>query len=155
MRFHGLTEQLPKGIMLASARARRPVNFAGTAIRFFRVKEFWGYGRQRYADFDIFVAGKEKCVIDSLLLRNVPFDEIAKAVRDGGFGRDIVEMAVKCGNSSLSKRLGWLMERFGMDTGALSEHTDNNYVLLDWNGPRKGARNRKWKIIENRRLDDI
>lgn len=155
IRFYGLTEQLPSDVMVASPRPKKAISFNGAAIRFFKMKEMWGFGKQRYSGFEIFVAGKEKCVIDSLLLKNVPFDEIAKAVRDGEFGRGLAETALKCGNVSMIKRLGYMMEKFGHDAESMAEKLDGNYVRLDWNRPWEGEKNRKWKIIENRRLDDI
>jgi predicted transcriptional regulator of viral defense system len=155
MRFHGLTEQLPSDVMVASPRSKKTIAFRGTNIRFFRTKEMWGFAKQRYSGFDIFVADKEKCVIDSLLLKNVPFDEIANAVRDGGFGREMADAAIRCGSMSVMKRLGYMMEKSGLGTGEMEKRLDGNYVPLDWNRPGKGSRCRKWMIIENRRLDDI
>jgi len=156
IRFYGLTEQLPRDIMIASPRPKKDVEFKGTRIRFFKSGEIWGYGKQRYGGFDIFVAEKEKCIIDSLLLKNVPFDEIAKAVESGELDGDVLaDYAIKVGNKALAKRLGCLMEAFGMETGKMADHIDGNYVLLDWNGPKKGGRDRKWKVIVNRGLHDI
>jgi len=156
IRFYNLTEQLPRDIMLASPKSRKALEFKGTKIRFFRTSNIWGYGKQRYRDFDIFVAEKEKCIIDSLVLRNVPFDEIAKAIETGELDRNVLaEYAKKAGNKAVIKRLGYLMEAFGMDAGGLEERIDSNYVLLDWNGPKTGKKDRKWKIIVNRRLHDI
>ncbi len=155
MRFHGLTEQLPSDVMVASPRSKKTIAFSGTKIRFFRTKEMWGFAKQRYSGFDIFMADKEKCVIDSLLLKNVPFDEIAKAVRDGGFGREMADAALRCGSMSVMKRLGYMMEKSGLVTGEMEKGLDGNYVPFDWNRPAKGSKCRKWRIIENRRLDDI
>lgn len=156
IRFHGLTEQLPRDIMLASPKSRKNLEFKGTRIRFFRTSNIWGYGKQRYGDFDIFVADKEKCIIDSLLLKNVPFDEIAKAIETRELDENtIADYAIKAGDKSLIKRIGYIMEAFGMDATKLEMRLDNNYILLDWHGPKAGKKNKKWKIIENRRLRDI
>lgn len=156
IRFYGLTEQLPRDIMLASPKPRKDLEFKGTRIRFFKMKQIWGYAKQRYRDFDIFVAEKEKCIIDSLMLRNVPFDEIAKAIETGELdGNVLAEYAKKSGNKTVIKRLGYLMEAFGIDASELKDCLDNNYVLLDWHGPKAGKKDKKWKIIINRRLHDI
>ena len=71
------------------------------------------------------------------------------------FGAIRVIYALKTKNKSLIKRLGYIMENFGLNAEGLSKHLDNNYILLDWNGVKKGTKNKKWKIIENRRLHDI
>ncbi|MBU4245964.1 MAG: type IV toxin-antitoxin system AbiEi family antitoxin domain-containing protein [Nanoarchaeota archaeon] len=156
IRFYSFTEQLPKDIMLASPKPKETITFRGTKIRFFKTKHVWGYKKERYGNFDIFVAEKEKCIIDSLLLKNTPFDEIAKSVRTKEFdGKKLAEYALKTKNKSLIKRLGYIMERFGLNAEAFAGHLDNNCILLDRSGAKKGTKNKKWKIIENRRLHDI
>ncbi|TRZ54957.1 hypothetical protein D4Q76_01350 [archaeon] len=156
LRFHNLTEQLPKNIMIASAKPKHEIDFQGTKIRFFKTKQLWGYKKERYAGFDIFVAEKEKCIIDCLLLKNTPFDEVAKAVAKKELDeKKIAEYAVRTKNISLMKRLGYVMEYFGIDAETLTKYLDNNFIPLDWNAPKKGGKNKKWKITVNRRLDDI
>lgn len=156
IRFHNLTEQLPVDIMIAVPKSKKAIEFQGVKLRFFKMKHMWGYKKQRYRDFDIFVAEKEKCIVDSLLLKNTPFDEIAKAVKTKDFdARKLAEYGIKAGNKSLMKRLGYLMENFELETEKLARHLDNNYILLDWSGTEKGKKDKKWKIIVNRRLDDI
>lgn len=156
LRLHNLTEQLPKDIMIASAKPKHEIDFQGTRIRFFKTKQLWGYKKERYAGFDIFVAEKEKSIIDCLLLKNLPFDEVAKAVaRKELDEKKLAEYAIRVKNISLMKRLGYVMEYFGMDAEMLIKLLDNNFIPLDWNAPKKGEKNKKWKIIVNRRLDDI
>ncbi len=156
IRFYGFTEQLPKDIMLAAPKPKEAITFHGTKIRFFKTKHVWGYKKERYGNFDIFVAEKEKCIIDSMLLKNTPFDEIAKTIKTKDFDeKKLAEYALKTKNKSLIKRLGYMMEIFGLSAETLSKHPDNNYISLDWSGTKKGAKNMKWKIIENRRLHDI
>jgi predicted transcriptional regulator of viral defense system len=154
IRLYNLTEQLPKDIMVACPRWRRPIEFRGTRIRFFRMRHMWGYGKQRYTDFDIFVADKEKCVIDSLLLGNVPLGEVAKVIK-GSDEKRLVEYAIRAGSKSLMKRLGYMIEASGMAAERLTNRLDNNYVYLDTNAPKKGEKSKKWRLIINRRLDDI
>jgi predicted transcriptional regulator of viral defense system len=156
LRFYNLTEQLPADIMLVSPKQKKPIKFQGTKIQYFKTGQMWGYGKQRYMGFDIFVADKEKCILDSLMIKNVPFDEIAKAIRTKDFDPErLVEYALKAKNVSVIKRVGYMMEASGMDPAGLAGSLDGNYILLDWSGPKKGGKNRKWKIIANRRLDDI
>jgi predicted transcriptional regulator of viral defense system len=155
-RFYNFTEQLPVDIMIASPKSKKTIDFQGTKIRFFKTKHMWGYKKQRYMDFDILVAEREKCIIDSLLMKNTIFDEIVKAIGTKEFdSKKLVEYAIKTKNKSLMKRIGYLMGKFGFETEELIKHLDNNYILLDWNGIKKGERNKKWKIIVNRRLNDI
>jgi len=144
--FYNFTEQLPREIMIASPKPKKAINFKGTKIRFFKTKHLWGYKKQRHGRFDIFVAEKEKCII---------FDEIMKAVETKDFDPNkLIEYAIKVGNKSAMKRLGFLMEYYGLETEELEKNLDNNYVLLDWNMDENGKKNVKWKIIVNRDFDD-
>ncbi len=156
LRFHNLTEQLPSDIMLASPRPKKDLEFRGTRIRFFKMREMWGYGKQRYRGFDIFVAEPEKAIVDSMLLKNTPFGETAKAVLSGELdAAKLVRYAIRTGSGALAKRLGFLMESAGLDARALQERLDSNYAPLDWAGAKKGKRVAGWRIIKNRELDDI
>jgi predicted transcriptional regulator of viral defense system len=142
--------------MLACSRPKKTIEFQGTRIRFFKMKQISGYGKKSYRNFDIFVADKEKCIIDSILLKNVPFDEIVKALRDKSIDtKKLSENAIRSGNKSLLKRLGYILESLGLDSGQLSNRLDSNFIRLDWNGPRNGENAKRWKLIINRRLDDI
>lgn len=155
-RFYNFTEQLPTDMMIASPKSKRAIEFQKTGIRFFKTKHMWGYKKQRYRDFDIFVAEKEKCIIDSLLLKNTPFDEVVKAIGTKEFDTNkLAEYAIKTKNKSLLKRLGYMMEIFGLKADKLATQLDNNYILLDWSGKKKGERNKKWKIIVNKHLDEV
>lgn len=155
-RFYNFTEQLPVEIMVASPKSKRTIEFQKTRIRFFKTKHVWGYKKQRYRDFDIFVAEKEKCIIDSLLLKNAPFDEIVKAIGTKEFEPEkLVEYAARTKNKSLMKRLGYVMENFGLETEELIAQLDNNYILLDWNGGKRGEKNKKWKVIVNKHLEEV
>ncbi len=154
LKFYNLTEQLPKDIMIASSRIKKPI--IKHRIQFFKTKNMWGYKKQRYEGFDIFIAEPEKAIIDSLLLKNVPLDEIIKAIKTKEFNADmLVDYALKIKNKTLIKRLGFIMDYFGFNTAKLLNYKDNNYVVLDWNYKKQNKKNKKWKIIENRRIDDI
>ena len=156
LKFYGFTEQLPSDIMVACAKPRKPINFRGVKILFFKTKNMWGYKKQRFGNFEIIVAEKEKAIIDSLALRNIPFDEIAKSIETKDFdAQKLLEYAEKTKNISLKKRLGFLLENFGISAEKLSKSLDNNYIPLDWHGKKRGSKNKKWKIIVNRRFDAV
>ncbi len=155
LRLYNLTEQLPTTVMIASPNPKKAISFQDTKIQFFKTNNIWGYKKQRHGNFDIFIAEKEKCIIDCLLLKNTPFDEVMKAIKTGDLDTEkLVTYAIKTENKSLIKRLGYLIETLGLNTEDLTKHIDNNYTPLDWNGTRKGEKNKKWKIIINRSLND-
>jgi len=155
LRFYNLTEQLPIEIMLAVPEYRKPIKFMDIPITFTKISEFWGYKKVRYGKFDIFMAEKEKCIIDSLLVKKIPLDEIFNILQTGELNnKRLIEFAMKTKNKSVMKRLGYMIESCGVDASRLQEkiNSDRNYILLDWNFPKKGKRNTKWKLIINRVL---
>lgn len=154
LRFHGLTEQLPADIMVASHKPKSALSIKGTKIRFFKMRHMWGYAKYRHENFDIFVADKEKTILDSLLLKNVPFDEIAKAIKEIN-PEKLAGYAIKSGNKAAIKRIGYMLDFSGKDAKKLRMHIDNNYIPLDWSYKQTGKRIKEWKIIENRSLHDI
>jgi len=156
LKIYGLTEQLPSGVMVAVARPRKEIIFSGERITFTKISQFWGYGKMRYRDFDIFIADKEKAVIDCLLSKNTPFDEAAKAILGKELDYDrLMEYAEKTKNSSLAKRAGFLAEKAGYDASFLLHIADSNYIPLNWALKSRGRKDFRWKVIVNEELDDI
>ena len=155
LRFHNLTEQLPKEIMIASPKSKKEITFLKTKIRFYKIRNLEGYKKERYKDTEIFVAEKEKAIIDSLLAENTPFDEIIKALSQDVDSKKLAEYALNTRNQSLIKRIGYLMDFFGLDSKVLLNSINNNYILLDSLGKESGEKIRKWRIILNKNLHDI
>jgi predicted transcriptional regulator of viral defense system len=153
MRFHNLTEQQPKEIMVISPKPKNSVRFEGTTITFTKLKHFWGYKKERYREFDIFMAEKEKTIIDGLLTKKIPLDEILNAVKSGLDTTKLMDHTLRTGNSSLAKRIGYLLDHLGMDPERLLSIIDNNYISLDPHYKKSGTKNDKWKLIINRRLE--
>ncbi len=155
LRFYNLTEQLPNDIMVAAPMPKRQIVSNGATIRFFKMKQMWGYAKERYAGFDIFIAEREKCIIDCMLLKNLPFDETAKAISVKGLDANkLIQYAIKAGSKSAMKRIGWLLERYGFNAGKLAGRIDNNCIPLGWDAAKKGKKDKKWKVIVNWREDD-
>lgn len=156
LRFYNMTEQLPSGVMIASARFKKEILFGNQRITFTKTSNFWGYAKMRYRDFDIFIAEKEKAIIDCMLAKNVPFDEAAKAILDGEYDYEkLIEYTQKTENSSLAKRIGYLIEKRRLDASRLMDIVDNNYISLDWSGGEKGIKDARWKVIVNTKLDEL
>jgi len=153
LRFYNFTEQLPNEITIATKKARDEINFLGNKIKFIKMKSFFGYRKERYGEFYIFIADKEKAIIDSLLIKNVPLDEIIKAIKSRIIDNNkLINYAIKTKNKALIKRLGFLLERNGYKCKVLKKYIDYNYILLDPMFEEKGEKNNEWKIIVNRSI---
>lgn len=156
LKIYGLTEQLPLGAMIAVARPKKEISFSGQKITFTKTSRFWGYGKMRYRDFDIFIADREKAVIDCLLAKNTPFDEAAKAILAKGLEYEkLMDYVQKAKNSSLAKRVGFLAEKAGLDASSMLHLADSNYIPLNWELKAKGRKDFRWKIIINEDLGSI
>ncbi len=148
LRFYDLTTQLPREIFVAYKRRKKTIIFKKTKINFVCLNP-WGFGKKNYLGMDIFVAEKEKLFLDILTAGIVPWseiDELMEKIDD----KKLIEYSLKTKNKSLIKRAGFILEEYGCQTDKLKGFIDSNYVYLIKKGRKKGRKNRKWRIIDNR-----
>ena len=154
--YYHLTDQIPQAIFVITTRARkkREIIFNNTKIIFTRVKPkyFFGYKRERYGDYDIFIAEKEKALIDSALLKKISFSEVCDIIKDNVEDINIpllIKYLIKIKNKSLMKRFGFLLDRLNIKNDELSRLIDFKYIPLDELISKKGKKDKKWRIIDN------
>jgi len=148
LRYYNITTQLPVMTMLMTVKNKKQINIGGEIIAFTKTKHMWGYDKINYNGFEVFMADKEKTVIDGLLTMKLPVDEINNAVIERDTQK-LISYAIKTGNKSVIKKTGYLMEYNNMTADKLLREIDENYVPLDGNRPKKGVKNKKWRIIVN------
>lgn len=149
LRYYNMTQQQPTSFFVVSKIKRK--NIKKRNIIFMSTKHLFGYKKERYSDFDIFIACPEKTIIDSLLFK-IPLEDIYIALENTDINFDrLSEYAKKTKNKSLMKRLGYLLENKKNNSYGLKA-LDNNYILLDYLGKKKGKKNKKWKLIINSEL---
>jgi len=148
LRHYNMIQQQPFSIFVVSGISKKSIRFNNTKIFFIRTKHIFGYKKERYNDFDIFISEREKALVDSLLFK-IPLSYISQALDDGEIDfKKLSEYAIKTKNKSLIKRLGYMLEsRKGSSFGLKA--MDSNYVKLDYLGKRKGKKDAKWKLIIN------
>lgn len=152
LRHYNLTEQLPKTVFVVVPKHKEQFKFHSTLIEFVKSKHFFGFRKERYRDFDIFIAEPEKAAIDSLLSKKIPLDEIVKAIKTKELKTEkLIDYSIKTKNKSLIKRLGFILEEAHLECKRLNKFVDNNYICLDLMLGRTGRKNNKWRIIDNRR----
>jgi len=110
LRFHNLTEQMPRIIYVLSHKRHRPLpSLNGFRVEFKRIKKemMYGYGRVD----DVFVASPEKAVIDMLYLNEfVGYAE--EAIELGKLDYNLLEdYAVRSGVKTLEKRVKKLIDQ--------------------------------------------
>lgn len=149
LRFYDMTEQLPRDIFVCVPKWRKEIKFFDTKIIFVQTKHMWGYKKTQYNGFEIFMAEKEKAVIDSLISKKIPFSEIIKGIEQVN-KKKLKDYARRTKNKNLIKRLGFLLEESGINCDDLKEEIDYNYIPLDPLMEMRGKKNKRWRVIVNR-----
>lgn len=148
LRYYNMTEQQPYSVFIMVAFPKKSLTFAKTKMVFFSTKHMFGYKKERYADVDIFVAEREKAIIDSLLFR-IPITDIKTALESEEVDlKKLSEYAKRTASISLMKRLGYLLETLKGSSYGLKA-LDSNYVRLDCLAKKRGKKDKKWKLIIN------
>ena len=150
-RYYNWIQQQPFEIFVVSHINKKSIRFQNTKIMFFKTKHIFGYKKERYSDFDIFIAEKEKAIIDALLF-HLPIEDIINALEDKEIDFiKLAEYSKRTKNVSLIKRLGYILEKKKNNSCGLKA-LDNNYIPLDYLKKKKGKKDSKWKLIINTEL---
>lgn len=148
--FEGLTEQVLRELMIVSPTSRSEIVGTGYRISFTQSSHMFGYRKHLYQDQEIFVAELEKAILDALLYKTTPVDEIEKAIANAVISVDrMQDFLIRIQNSALTKRVAYLMERHGYEMDKMEAMVDYNVVFLDTSLPEVGNPNSKWRVIDN------
>ena len=145
LRYHNLTQQQPQAIYVMVQKSKKKIQLKNATIHFIVTKHFFGYKTERYRDFDIQVADPEKAIIDSLLA-HLPLSYIIEAIELLDSPQKLAHYALKTKNSSLVKRVGYLLEKYKNSSFGLT-YQDYNYIHLDYHHKKNGKKDKKWKLI--------
>jgi predicted transcriptional regulator of viral defense system len=154
LHFHGLTEQVPRTIFVATTRRHQRLNLEGATFAFVHVAphKFFGYQREMIGDLPVLMADIEKALVDSLSQPRYAggFAEVAKAfygARARVDGERLVEYANRMRNRSLCSRLGYLLGQFERPVQGLN--VSQSFVLLDPQSKAQGAYDARWRVRVN------
>ena len=153
LEYYKLTEQIPHNINVIATRNKRNLQLNNVKITFKRVKtrNFFGYEKIKYNDFEIFIANPEKAIIDCALFKMSSFSEIIEIVLNNKLKIiRLLEYLKKIKNKSLIKRFGYLLELSGKDYfKEFKNFIDATYIPLDYSKKRTGKKNEKWRLMIN------
>lgn len=162
LHFHGLTEQVPQTVFLATTRRKSELAFHGSHYKFIQLKPdaFFGYRREIVGELPVVIADEAKALIDSLSLLEYAggITEVAKGLKIAIETARIepallIEYALRLNNSSLRSRLGYLLEALQQPAAGL--HPASGPVLLDPNRSQRGEYLARWKLYVNRSPDEL
>ena len=147
--YLGFTEQIVNTVFVATTRKAKPIEFEGYRIEFVPISDFFGFGKIRTDEGEIFIADSEKLLIDAFIRPGKcgNFDEIIKMFENADIDEGkLIAYLKKTKKQALIKRVGFLLEKTkGMD---ISGHfnLDRNYVLLNPFMAKSTGLNPKWRV---------
>lgn len=144
LNFYNLTTQEPSRIQVICSENRRDLS----DIKFYSSNQIFGYSKTSYRGFEIFVAEEEKLFLDVLKFGEVPVDELEELAKELDLEK-LVEYSRRMDSKAVSKRAGYLIQKF---TGEVLEELkaeDTNYPVLDLTKPEKGETSSEWRLKVN------
>ena len=156
LNFYGLTEQVPSTTFVASPKKKKEVIFEKFRFKYVKISsnKFFGYRENESHGLFYLVAEPEKALIDSL---DQPYysggiEEVFKCLynfRENLSLKKIIEYAVIFNNKSLNCRLGYLLNKMGLNAERLKSHISKSYVKLKPGGKLGKLWDKNWKVNVN------
>jgi predicted transcriptional regulator of viral defense system len=164
LNHHGLTDQIPRTVFVATTRPRKPLKILTSTFRFVQLapKKFIGIETASLEDAEVRISSKEKTLVDCLDHPELAggIEEVARAVyfnhRELDWAK-VRKFTLKGGSIAVFKRLGYILERCDLFQTYRRVFTKvvltEGYPKLDTVGPLKGKLNERWKLRVNVELD--
>lgn len=156
LNHYGFTEQVPFTIYLVTTKRKKEIQFNNYRYKYVTLAphKFFGYKKQLIGELPVLLAEKEKAIVDSLdqLKYAGGFEEVAKALFNAKGEIDnqkLTEYALKMKNKTLCSRLGFLLEKYGMNTKGLKDSLSTSFIPIDPDKPKSKVWDRKWRLNVN------
>ncbi len=161
IRYYNLTTQIPVYLAVAVLKQRKGLKFGGYKIQFIKIKSgmFFGYTRELIGKKHVFVAEKEKVILDCLYLPEYcsiadTYYALQECLNEIDLEK-VVRYGKQIGSSAVLKRLGYLLETLGIDIyPKIKGWINKKYDKLNPSMAFGGKKNKKWMLVENEVLDD-
>jgi len=166
LHYYGYTEQLVNTIFVASPKMKKNLLLLGINYKFIKIpaKKMFGLTTIEVNGMGVQVSDKEKTLLDCL---DHPeycggINEVVKGLwnaREEINFEKIFDYAQRISNSTVIKRLGYLLESLGigarMPVGNLRNLIKKGFPSLDPLLPRKGCYNTHWNLLINVSNEDL
>lgn len=162
LHYHGLTEQIPRTVWVATPNRRSATTISGVTYEFITLQPYKVFGQQQIwiEGESVPIADLEKSLVDGL---DHPehcggIREVAKALfialtEQGVDMEQLSDYAHRMRNRAIFKRLGYLVQRLSLPAGDYVERWRNalskGYTRLDPTRPVGGAFNSRWRVQVN------
>lgn len=161
LNFHGLTEQTPFTVFVATTKRRTNKAILGTGYKFVTLdkKKFFGFEARPIGSHKVDLSTLEKTLADAL---DHPeycggIGEVAKALWNANGKASLetlVDHASRMRNGAILKRLGFLVELLGLKADdrlvkTMRRLISKGFSKLDPTAPRKGLHLTRWNLLVN------
>lgn len=167
LNFHGMTEQVPLTVFVATTKRKKFLNLHGVDYKFVTLtkKKFFGIKKYAIGDSKVEISSPEKTLVDSLdhLEYSGGFEEVSKAIKTAGneiSKEKLVDYAIRLKNGSVLKRLLYLVDKLNIELPKelkekIRQNFTTGYALLDPTKKDMGRYKRKWRVKINVPEDKI
>ncbi|MEK6903358.1 MAG: hypothetical protein AABW64_01790 [Nanoarchaeota archaeon] len=157
--YYQTTTQIPNSIYIITHSSKKAVFLENYRIQFIKLPAYrlFGYHREKFMEKDVFIADKEKAIVDSLYLPEYcPLDETYTALGEELDISKLVSYALRMRSKVLLKRLGYLLELRRIDIYTqVKKQLNQRYDLLNPFQKRRKQKSKKWKLIINEVFEDV
>ncbi|NOX71778.1 MAG: hypothetical protein GXO64_03715 [Candidatus Micrarchaeota archaeon] len=164
LNYYGYSDQIPQATFIATTKARKGLEILNASYVFVQVSKsrFFGTSDIEIDGEKVKISDKNKTIADCLdhPEHSGGIDEIARSIFfsiDEIDIKKIVRYALKMGNVTIIKRLGYILEACGLlekyEAVFSNIKLSKGYGLLDPMVPEKGKYNEKWMLLINRDLN--
>lgn len=167
MEVHGMVTQPRLVIYISTKEKHRPIHLRGIEFRFILCKKEWFFGLANHwvtKQEKVTVTDLERTIIDGLRQPEYcgGITEVAKGIwmrREAIHIGSLIEYAVKINIGAVIRRLGFIMEIYGVgtreDRKMLLDQLTNTYMKLDPMLLAEGKFIRKWRLQLNVSPDEL
>jgi len=156
LEFYESTTQRFNNLDLVSKNILKKQEIMDFKVNFHKVRKnmFFGFKKEIVNNTEIFISNIEKTIIDCVYFSSKIYltevNEFIKIYKDKINIELIENYLVKINSSTLNKRIGYLLEKEGIETRNL--RINNKYEKLNINRSEKGIKNKRWKLIINEEI---
>ena len=157
LNYHGLTDQTPPAVYIATTKPRNSRRMLDTEFRFVTIpaRKLFGVAKVEIEKREVNVSSAEKTVVDCLdhPEHSGGMEEVARAIQGGEIDfKRLVDCAERLGNGAVLKRLGYMADALNVQEllRLLSDvKLSKGYSVLDPTMPKRGKITERWRLVVN------
>ncbi|MCX6771839.1 MAG: hypothetical protein NTX79_07325 [Candidatus Micrarchaeota archaeon] len=161
MNYWGMTEQLPRTVMVAMARQKKPLDAVQSKFIFVAKRRLGDHARISFAGTNVNISSVEQTILDALAFPEYCFgiEGAAKAIWNSRHDVDWRKLSAlaKGGKSVVRRRLGFLLELLGLEKRA--KEIEGNFAGFSWLAPNaqkvEFQYSKRWGLKVNLKKEDV